>query len=111
MECVYLLTVLQTCSVGYLLSNNKKFNITVYNTKWGAVVLRSFEAWAIPFTPICLCLLEETVKTVGPFYMVHRPWEVKDPTQGNEKSCDGLTKSREGPSYINPQRNILVGRC
>ena len=29
-----------------------------------------------------LCLSDETVKTVGPFYMVSMPGEVKDPTQG-----------------------------
>ena len=30
---------------------------------------------------ICLCLLEETLKAGGPFYLVSMP-EVKDPTQG-----------------------------
>ena len=30
---------------------------------------------------ICLCLLEETLKAGGPFYLVSRPGEVKDPTQ------------------------------
>ena len=29
-----------------------------------------------------LCLSDETVKTVGPFYLVSMPGEVKDPTQG-----------------------------
>ena len=29
-----------------------------------------------------LCLSDETVKAVGPFYMVSMPGEVKDPTQG-----------------------------
>ena len=28
------------------------------------------------------CLLEETLKAVGPFYLVSMPGEVKDPTQG-----------------------------
>ena len=31
---------------------------------------------------ICLCLLEETLKTGGPFYLVSMPGEVKDPTHG-----------------------------
>ena len=31
---------------------------------------------------ICLCLSEETIKAVGPFYLVSTPGEVKDPTQG-----------------------------
>ena len=29
-----------------------------------------------------LCLSEETVKDVGPFYLVSMPGDVKDPTQG-----------------------------
>ena len=29
-----------------------------------------------------LCLLDDTVKAVGPFYLVSMPGEVKDPTQG-----------------------------
>ena len=29
-----------------------------------------------------LCLSDETVKVVGPFYLVSMPGEVKDPTQG-----------------------------
>ena len=29
-----------------------------------------------------LCLSDETVKAVGPFYLVFMPGEVKDPTQG-----------------------------
>ena len=40
--------------------------------------LRRFEAWAISFTPLCLCLSEETVTVVGPFYLVSMPREVKD---------------------------------
>ena len=36
-------------------------------------------------TPLCICLSEETVKAVGPFYLVPIPGEVKDPTQGNGK--------------------------
>ena len=33
------------------------------------------------FTPLCQCLSEETLKAVGPFYLVSMPGEVKDPTQ------------------------------
>ena len=29
-----------------------------------------------------LCLSDDTVKAVGPFYLVSMPGEVKDPTQG-----------------------------
>ena len=39
-----------------------------------------FETLAIPFTPLCQCLSEETLKAVGPFYLVSMPGEVKDPT-------------------------------
>ena len=31
-------------------------------------------------TPPCQCLSEETLKAVGPFYLVSMPGEVKDPT-------------------------------
>ena len=39
-----------------------------------------FGTLAIPFTPLCQCLSDETVKAVGPFYLVSMPGEVKDPT-------------------------------
>ena len=35
-------------------------------------------ASAIPFTPHCLCLSEETLKAVGPFHLVSMPGEVKE---------------------------------
>ena len=31
------------------------------------------------------CLSEETLKAIGPFYLVSMPGEVKDTTQGNRK--------------------------
>ena len=39
-----------------------------------------FGTLAIPFTPLCQCHSEETLKAVGPFYLVSMPGEVKDPT-------------------------------
>ena len=39
-----------------------------------------FGTLAISFTPLCQCLSEETLKAVGPFYLVSMPGEVKDPT-------------------------------
>ena len=39
-----------------------------------------FGTLANPFTPLCQCLSDETVKAVGPFYLVSMPGEVKDPT-------------------------------
>ena len=38
-----------------------------------------FGTLAIPFT-LLQCLSDETVKAVGPFYLVSMPEEVKDPT-------------------------------
>ena len=46
----------------------------------GATSIRNY--MAIPFTPLRRCLSEETLKAVGPFYLVSMPGEVKDPTQG-----------------------------
>jgi len=45
---------------------------------------------------ICLCLLEETLKAGGPFYLVSMSGEVKDPTWGKYVTHSGLTNSREG---------------
>ena len=39
-----------------------------------------FGTLAIPFTPLWQCLSEETLKDVGPFYLVAMPGEVKYPT-------------------------------
>ena len=39
-----------------------------------------FGTVAIPLTPLCQCLSEETLTAVGPFYLVSMPWEVKYPT-------------------------------
>ena len=39
-----------------------------------------FGTLAIPFTPPCQCLSDETLKAVGPFYLMSMPGEVKDPT-------------------------------
>ena len=41
-----------------------------------------FEAWEVSFIPLCLCLSDETLSAVDPFYLVSMPGEVKDPTQG-----------------------------
>ena len=38
-----------------------------------------FGTLAIPFTQ---CLSEETLKDVGPFYLVSLPWALKDPRHG-----------------------------
>ena len=50
----------------------------------------------LPFCvhPLCLCLSEETLKAVGPFYLMSMPGEVKDPTQGKCVTCCGLHLSR-----------------
>ena len=41
-----------------------------------------FGTLAIPFTPLCLCLSEETLNVVGPLYLVSMPGEVKIPAGG-----------------------------
>ena len=40
-----------------------------------------FRTLTISFTPLCQCHSEDTLKAVGPFYLVSVPGEVKDPTQ------------------------------
>ena len=39
-----------------------------------------FGTLAIPLTLLCQCLSDETLKAVGPFYLVSMPGEVKYPT-------------------------------
>ena len=41
-----------------------------------------FGTLTIPFSLLCQCLSEETLKAVSHFYLVSMPGEVKDPTQG-----------------------------
>ena len=55
-----------------------------------------FETWAISFTPR-MFLLDETLKAVGPFYLVFMSREVKDQTQRNFKKpvVDSLTLEKE----------------
>jgi len=44
---------------------------------------------------ICVCLLEDTLKAGGPFYLVSMPWEVKrSHTRGKYATGSGLTNSR-----------------
>ena len=49
---------------------------------------------AILFTLLCPCLSEETIKAVGPFYLVSMSGEVKVSTQGNGKTCELNTPER-----------------
>ena len=51
---------------------------------WVRIPMRQlrFGTLAIPLAPLCQCLSEETIKAVGPFYLVSMPGEVNDPTQG-----------------------------
>ena len=39
-----------------------------------------FGTLAIPFTPLRQCISDETLKAVGPFYLVSMPREVRYPT-------------------------------
>ena len=50
--------------------------------KWGSVVV-SMSAWPAGETVyLYRCLSEETLKAIGPFFMVSMPADVKDPTRG-----------------------------
>ena len=53
---------------------------TVNGSSPAAVKTFRFGTLAIPFAPPCQCLSDETLKAVGPFYLVSMPGEVKDPT-------------------------------
>ena len=53
---------------------------TVDGSRPTSVKTFCFGTLAIPFTPLCQCLSDETVKGVGPFYLVSMLGEVKDPT-------------------------------
>ena len=51
----------------------------------GNLALRNFgnsvnPSLPIPLTLLCQCLSDETLKAVGPFYLVSMPGDVKDPT-------------------------------
>ena len=54
------------------------------------------------------CLSEETLKAVGPFYLVSIPGEVKDPTQGvnGQIPCRGLHTSLNY-SCVSPKMGCL----
>ena len=61
---------------------------------------RRFGTLAIPFTPRCQCLSEETLKSVGPFYLVSMPGEVKYSTSPHWK-CVGSNLSWTPPLLEN----------
>ena len=48
--------------------------------RWLGMATGHSRPLAIPFTPLCQCLSDETLKAVGPFYLVSMPGEIKDPT-------------------------------
>ena len=48
----------------------------------GNMTLLGVKNWLSTLETKFLCLSEETLKAVGPFYLVSMPGEVKDPTQG-----------------------------
>ena len=50
-----------------------------------------FRTLAIPLTLLCQCLSDETLKAVGPFYLVSMPGEVKvPPVRTGMCNCRGL---------------------
>ena len=58
------------------LSTLETVSISLVVAEW---LERHFKTWASSFTPRCQCLSDETLKAVGPFYLVSMPGEVKDP--------------------------------
>ena len=67
------------------------------------------ELLAIPFIPLGQCLSEETLQTVGPFYLVSMPGEVNYPTSLHWKCVTrrGLHHSLEKDNSINITMCIL----
>ena len=57
---------------------------------------------------LSLCLSKETLKAVGPFYLVPMPGEAKDPTQGVNRQipCRGLHTSLNH-SCVSPKMGCL----
>ena len=58
-----------------------------------------------------LCLSDETLKAVGPFYMASMPGEVKDPTQMCNLSWtphSNLEKDNSKPLRVSPKMGCLV---
>ena len=55
---------------------------------------------------LSLCLLEETLKAVGPFYLVPMPGEVKYPTQGINRQIP--CRGPRAPLSTTP---VLAQRC
>ena len=47
-----------------------------------AGMLLGVKNWLSTLEIVYICLSEETLKAVGPFYLVSMPGELKDPTQG-----------------------------
>ena len=74
------------------------------------------ETLAISFTPLCQCLSEETLKAVGPFYLVSMPGEVKYPISLHWKcvtAVDSTTHSNPPPPTCNKPhtlRDAVTGR-
>ena len=45
----------------------------------------------LSFTPLCPCLSEETLKAVGPFYLVSMPHEKRHAGNWRKPATDSLT--------------------
>ena len=67
---------------------------------------RRFGTLAIPFTPLCQCLSEETLKAVGPFYLVSMPGEVKYSTSPHWKYVTVVDSTTH--SKCPPPRSVIV---
>ena len=69
-----------TCFILLTIYSNVNIRNSLKLSRCGKNFSLRFGTLAIPFTPPCQCLSDETLKAVGPFYLVSMPGEVKDPT-------------------------------
>ena len=83
-----------------------------------------FRTLAIPFTPLCQCLSEKTLKAC-PFYLVSMPGEVKYPTSPHWNTCAtcrglhhplahvimGHTGNKPSSSFISAGQRFQPHRC
>ena len=73
-------------STGTRLVRCKNLTLTIRDcvslVERGSSVVVPFQNLGKFVYPTCLCLSDETLKAIGPFYLVSMPGEVKYPTQG-----------------------------
>ena len=86
--------------------------------RWPSGLRRRTCDWVIPFTPLCQCLSDETLKALGPFYLVSMPGEVKDAVDQSALGMCNLSrtppllqKDNSSIKILNPSIIILNFEC